>query len=190
MESALPDRYERRYIHGMKLSSSVRSLIALLLCLLLPLQAGATLARAAAMARHAGQMPAQVSPAVIKDDAAVPLLVHGGLHGAHTAHAGHGVHAADAAHTAPHPHSHQGHHGDHSLKAPADAKPASHKAVHAKAGCADCAKCCLMAASAPPPVLSASFAPAVARASFEPQRALAPAFLTSGPDRPPRHLPA
>jgi hypothetical protein len=202
MASALPDRYERRYILGMNLSSSVRTLIALLLCLLLPLQAGATLARAAAMARHAAQMPTAVSPAVARDDAAIPLLAHGGLHGghhadqhgAHTVHAGHGGHAADAAHAAPHSHSHQGHHGDHGLKAPADvkpaSKPASHQAVHAKAGCADCAKCCLMAASAPPPVLSASFAPAVARASFEPQRALAPAFLTSGPDRPPRHLTA
>lgn len=63
---------------------------------------------------------------------------------------------------------------------------ASHKDRHAKAECQTCAKCCLMAASAPPPVLNPTLAPAVTRAAFTPSADPAPAFLTDGPERPPR----
>ncbi len=129
---------ELRYIVGMKFNTVIRTVIALLLCLLLPLQAGATLARATAMAHHVAHRAAN--------------------------------HHDPAAHG-------QTDHG----------KAFSHQSVHAKAGCIDCAKCCLLAASAPPPVLTADFVPAVARASFLPQSAPAPAFLTDGPERPPRH---
>ncbi len=192
----------------MKLSSAVRTLIALLLCLLLPLQAGATLARAASMARH-GVALTHTNIAAAGTASATPAstqLAHGDHagHADHVSHAGHDAHAgheaqighADA-HAGPagapshHDHAVPGKHHHPTLKDPAtDGKPSSHKAVHAKAGCADCAKCCLLAASAPPPMLAASFAPRVARASFEPQRAIDPAFLTDGPDRPPRHLTA
>ncbi len=143
----------------MKFSPAIRTLLALMLCLLLPLQAGATLARATAMARH-GSM--SVPPS---QDA------HAGHHGDRVDHGNHG---------------HGGHGGQ--VVTPADSESGSHKSVHAKAGCADCAKCCLLAASAPPPASAASFTPDAVRAAFLAQRAPTPSFLTDGPDRPPRHL--
>lgn len=178
----------------MRFNRAFRTLIALILCVLLPLQAGATLARASAMARH-GIAPVPVmAAAAAQPAAAANAIVHAPAwpslaQGAHHSHPGpahaqpaaedHGIHAAPL---------HSVHDGK--LVQPDDGKPVSHKTVHAKAGCTDCAKCCLLAASAPPPMLCASFAPAVARASFDAQRAPAPAFLTDGPDRPPRPLPA
>ncbi len=159
----------------MKSNTVIRAVIALLLCLLLPLQAGATLARATAMARHGA---AGAATTVKRPDAVsrVQPLAHAGHHGQ-------GSHAAhDAAHV------HQAAHEPAVHGQPGKAKSATHQSVHAKAGCVDCAKCCLLAASAPPPVLTVEFAPAVARAAFFPQSAPAPAFLTDGPDRPPRYL--
>lgn len=191
----------------MKVSHALRTLFALVLSLLLPLQAGATLARATAMALHAGAPvgPMTVAPP-LDQDRALDQLAHG-------AHAGHAVHAdhaadgghgsdvdldADARHDTDTVHGTYGTHGEsadgkpvsHKAspdKATAD-KPTSHYAKHAKAGCADCAKCCLHAASAPPPMLPAVFVPMVVRASFTVQHAPIPAFLTDGPERPPRHL--
>ncbi len=168
----------------MKAITVLRPLIALLLCVLLPLQAGATLVRATTMARHgaAHTLSAPVGAEAGAQLALAQEVHHAGshalMHGQLSAHAGH---ASPPAHAALHP--------------PADAKAvsdkaASHQAKHAKAGCSDCAKCCLQAASAPPPMLSAVFPPAVARASFRPQHAPVPAFLTDGPERPPRVLTA
>lgn len=158
---------ESRYIVGMKVITVIRPWIALLLCLLLPLQAGATLARATAMARHGAvhRVAVQTVAPPAAQEQAISVLAHHGHHG-HVAH-GHST----------------------GSKATSD-KLMSHQAKHAKAGCADCAKCCLQAASAPPPMLPAVFVPAVARASFTAQHAPVPAFLTDGPERPPRHLNA
>lgn len=158
-----------------------RTVLALLLCLLLPLQAGATLARSAAMAMHGG---------VHATAATVSELQATGEHADHQVHGGK-LQRHDQVH---HEHKqykqNKQHHEHHARMPTADAKVSGHKTLHAKAGCVDCAKCCLIAASAPPPALPASFAPAVARASFISQRAPAPAFLTDGPERPPRHRTA
>lgn len=168
----------------MKFNTVIRTVIALLLCLLLPLQAGATLARATAMARH-GSVGATMAVTKEQDRERAQRLAHSGHqgHGAQRSHVGaqaapahHGAHRA-ANHREPAAHGQQD-----------EGKASLHQSVHAKAGCVDCAKCCLLAASAPPPVLTADFAPAVARASFLSQSAPAPLFLTDGPDRPPRHL--
>ncbi len=167
----------------MKSNTVIRTVIALLLCVLLPLQAGATLARATAMARHGSAGTTAAAMAAEAARSGQPAM-HAGHHGHGSApyhaepvhHGAHGAHgAADAQATAAH-------------GQPDQARAATHQSVHAKAGCADCAKCCLQAASAPPPVLVADFAPALARAAFLPQSAPAPAFLTDGPERPPRHL--
>ena len=161
----------------MKSNTVIRTAIALLLCLLLPLQAGATLARATAMARHGTGGASTTVKSADAGQRMQPL--------AHAGHHGQGVHAAQVHHGA---HGATDHHGPAAHGQPDKVKAGTHQSVHAKAGCADCAKCCLLAASAPPPVLTADFAPAVARAAFLPQSAPAPAFLTDGPDRPPRHL--
>lgn len=175
----------------MKFTPAIRTLVALMLCLLLPLQAGATLARATAMARHGG----------VHAPMAAPPAAQAAAHNAHDAHHAHvGHHGSDHPHAGhkghgdtPAPAPHQGDQGDQGNQGrqvqPADGK-ASHKTVHAKAGCVDCAKCCLQAAAAPPSALAPSFAPGMSRVAFVSQRAPAPAFLTGGPDRPPRPLPA
>ncbi len=143
------------------MNSIVRTLVALLLCALLPLQAGAALVRSTSMsASHA------VRSASINMQRAAPLDVATGDHAQH----GH--------------HSHQAKPAAEHLPMP-DAAP-SHKQHHAKAECQSCAKCCLMAASAPPPVLTPALAPAVTRTAFIPSADPAPAFLTDGPERPPR----
>jgi len=169
----------------MKFKSVMRTVLALLLCLLLPLQAGATLARATAMARH-GSAGAAVAVKTEQAGERVQPLAHAGhqRHGAQGSHAG--AQDAAAAHHGAHRAANHPEAAAHGQQA--QGKAASHQSVHAKAGCVDCAKCCLLAASAPPPVLTADFAPAVARASFLSQSAPAPSFLTDGPDRPPRHL--
>ncbi len=173
----------------MKAITVMRPLIALLLCVLLPLQAGATLVRATTMARHGGAHT--LSAPGLSESRAQTAPAHDAHHaGNHAA-----MHVQPSAHA-----GHEGHEGHDRPLLPADGnavadKAAAHKANshqdrHAKAGCSDCAKCCLQAASAPPPMLSAIFSPAVARASFSPQDAPAPAFLTDGPERPPRALNA
>lgn len=140
------------------MNSIIRTFVALLLCAVLPLQAGAALVRSTAMsASHA----LRAAPVVAQQEASDAA--------AHHAHHGHHAQPADGA------------------RPQAVALPAaSHKDRHAKAECQTCAKCCLMAASAPPPVLNPTLAPAVTRAAFIPSADPAPAFLTDGPERPPR----
>lgn len=224
----------------MKAITIVRPLIALLLCLLLPLQAGATLARATAMVLHGG-IPAlaKAKPSPMAHHRAMDGVAHD-RHGTDAAQGGHGIRGTDGAHGdhgvkgIPVAHGTETGHGMHaahgeftgsrviaddaasgklvsdeqasdkqasheaastspaSIQAAANqqvsGKSASHQAKHAKAGCADCAKCCLQAASAPPPMLPAVFVPTFVRAAFIAQQAPAPAFLTDGPERPPRQL--
>ena len=158
----------------MKSTPVIRTAYASRLGLLLPLLAGSTLARATAMARH-GTVVTAAKPAA---ESVRPMQAH--------AQAGHHGHGARPAHDGAH--AHHGEHGPAAQAQHGDGKTATHQSVHAKAGCADCAKCCLLAASAPPPALVADFAPAVARALFLSQSTPVPAFLTDGPDRPPRHF--
>ena len=145
------------------MNSLLRAFVALMLCVLLPVQAGATLVRSTAMsAAHA------LKPAAMPQAAPAPA-VHTGQHAHH--------HAAFV-------------HPAHQAKQDTVAVKSSHKERHAKAECQSCAKCCLLAASAPPPALGPAPAPAVARAAFVSSADPAPSFLTDGPERPPRSLAA
>jgi hypothetical protein len=141
--------------------SFTRMVIASVLCLLLPLQAGASVMRSAVMsAAHATQAGAQ------KNDASLQL-----------------------AHAIGVPHQHGAHAHQHKLpnkKAGKAAKPASTQQV--KAACHDGAQCCLHGASAPPTVNPLCINPAIARIAYRRHSVPAVLFITEGPERPPRFL--
>lgn len=143
--------------------SLFRIVIASLLCLLLPLQAGASVARSAAMsAQHAARSSGQIS--------AKPLQL---------------------AHAIGVPHQHGAHAHHENLPNKKASKPSkSRTAQQAKADCHEGSKCCLMAASAPPSANLHCFDPAIARVAHVPHSLPAAAFITDGPDRPPRFLNA
>ncbi len=145
------------------MSSLFRIAVASLLCLLLPLQAGAAMVASTAMsARHAAQ--SHVQPA------AKPLQL---------------------AHAIGVPHQHGAHAQHDKLPNKKAAKPSKPRpAQQAKAGCHDVAKCCLVAASAPPSAIHQCFDPAIARVAYVPHSVPAVAFITDGPERPPRFLAA
>ena len=145
------------------MSAIVRIVVASLLCLLLPLQAGASVARSAAMsAQHAA---------------------HGSTHEA--------VKPLQLAHAIGVPHQHGAHAHHENLPNKKASKPAKARtSQQAKSECDDGAKCCLMAASAPPSVNNQCFDPAIARVAFVPHSIPAAAFITEGPERPPRFLNA
>ena len=130
-----------------------------MLCLLLPLQAGASVARSAAMsAQHAGHNSEQHS--------AKPLQL---------------------AHAIGVPHQHGAHAHHENLPNKKASKPSkAHTTQQAKTDCHDGAKCCLMAASAPPSTNTHCFDPAIARVAYVPHSLPAAAFITEGPERPPR----
>jgi hypothetical protein len=181
---ALPCLPEGRY--SVRMKPAFRTLIALLLCLLLPLQAGATLARSTAMVLRGGMHPATVTAPRAVDElqhAASPQALHAG----HDTQAMHAMHRHHGDQPLQH---HAPVHGGHDLQpdhAPsANIILSAHHKTHAKTGCVDCAKCCLLAASAPPPARPPSLAPVAARVSFIAQHAPETAFFTDGPERPPR----
>lgn len=140
-----------------------RNLLAVVLCLVLPLQASAALVRAVTMMApghpaqsHAGSASPQVS-----------LQVAHAIGAAHQ----HGAHA---------------HHEKLPKQKAGKAAPASHKAKHAKGECPSCAKCCLLAAVAPPPAWAPESSIAVSRVAFVAAPLSIPSFLPDGPERPPR----
>ncbi len=139
------------------MTSLARIVIASLLCLLLPLQAGAVVVRSVVMsAQHAAHTSAK------------PLQLAHAIGAPHQ----HGAHATQD--KSPHKKS---------------AKPAKARSMQqAKAECHDGAKCCLVAASAPPPANGPCFYPAIARLAYTPLSLPPVAFLTDGPERPPRTL--
>jgi hypothetical protein len=141
------------------MNSFFRIAIASLLCLLLPLQAGAAVARSTAMsAQHATQAGAK------------PLQL---------------------AHAIGVPHQHGAHSHHENLPNKKAGKPVKSRSVQqAKADCHEAAKCCLAAASAPPSANNQCFDPAIARVAYIPHSLPAVAFLTGGPERPPRFLNA
>jgi hypothetical protein len=137
--------------------------IALLLCLLLPLQAGASIARSAMMSAQYAVRNSEPSVAQTLQLAHAIGVPH--QHGAHSTH------------------------DKSQLKKPA--KPAKARSPQqAKADCHDVAKCCLMGATAPPSTAPYCFDPAIARVTHAPLSVPAVAFLTDGPERPPRLLTA
>ncbi len=141
--------------------SLTRIVIASLLCLLLPLQAGATVARSAVMsAAHATQARAQQPVA--------PMQL---------------------AHAIGVPHQHGAHAHQHKLpnkKSGKSARTASPQQV--KVACHDLAKCCLLGASAPPSVNPSCIDPAIARVAYRRHSLPAVLFITEAPERPPRFL--
>jgi len=160
-DSSLPPRGDSGYISPM--SSTFRTTVALLLCLLLPLQAGASMVRSAGMsAKHAAQM---TSPSDMRTMQLAHAIGVPHQHGAHATH-------------------------DKPLKKKAGKPAKSHTSQQAKAHCHEGAKCCLMAASALPSVTRYRFDPAIARVSYASLSMPAVAFLTDGPERPPRFLTA
>ena len=148
------------------MKSIVRITLASLLCLLLPLQSGAVVARAAAMSvQHAKQVNH-----IGAQDADKPLQL---------------------AHAIGVPHQHGAHAHHENLPNKKALKPAKARSTQqAKSECHDGAKCCLVAASAPPSANTQCFDPAIARVAYLPHSLPAVAFLTDGPERPPRFLNA
>ncbi len=149
--------------------TTFRTLIAVFLSLLLPLQAGSALARSASMlSRHLEPATAAAGTAN-----AAPLQL---------------AHAIGV----PHQHNAHAHHEHHHAKkvAPSGKGEASHKARHAKGNCSDCGKCCVTAAVAPPASNGAGFEPTAIRAAFIPSRERIAAHVHDGPERPPRLLTA
>ncbi|WP_018228744.1 hypothetical protein [Methyloversatilis universalis] len=88
----------------------------------------------------------------------------------------------------------EGHHHDPSMPAvhpTHDGEPAhgaDHAPAHGKYGCSACAACCIGGALASPAPLLPASAHLHERPLPVPQPAAA--FITEGPERPPRHLPA
>lgn len=140
-----------------------RSLVAFLLCLVLPLQAGAVLVRTVTMMSLPG--PASAAGETASPQAAVQV-----------------AHAIGAAHQ----HGAHAHHENLPKQKAGKAAPASHKAKHAKVECPTCAKCCLLAAAAPPPAAPAALSTPMSRAAFAAAPLAIPSFLPDGPERPPR----
>ncbi len=143
-----------------------RYLMAALLCVALPLQAGAALARAVTMMPPAAPAHAAAGAATVHAPHA-PMQVAHAIGAAHQ----HGAHA---------------HHENLPKQKAGKAAPASHKAKHAKGECPTCAKCCLLAAAAPPPAAPAAFSTPMSRAPFAAAPLAIPSFLPDGPERPPR----
>lgn len=141
-----------------------RTLLAVLLCLVLPLQAGAGLVRAITMVAPAHDAQPHDHPAPSQASMQV-------------------AHAIGAAHQ----HGAQAHHEKLPKQKAGRAAPASHKAKHAKGECPTCAKCCLLAAAAPPPALTPESSIPVSRVAFMSAPLSIPSFLPDGPERPPRH---
>lgn len=153
--------------------TSFRLLVALFLCLLLPLQAGSALARAAGMQSRHHAPAAETATTAGNAAATAPLQL---------------AHATGS----PHPHDAHARHQHHAAKkaAPSAGDEASHQTRHAKGHCSDCGKCCVTAAVALPSSLVASFRPPVTRAAYVPSRARIAAHIPDGPERPPRFLTA
>lgn len=149
-----------------------RYLVAALLCLVLPLQASAALVRTITM-----MSPASTEQPVAEfaSPQAPAILAH--------------------AIGAPHQHDAHAHHEnlprqkagkDGRVGKEGKAAPASHQSRHAKGACPTCAKCCLLAAAAPPPALLPPSSIPVSRISYAAMALVIPSFLPDGPERPPR----
>lgn len=157
-----------------------RHLIAVLLCLVLPLQAGAALARAVAMVPladtvkttgMAGQDASLQAPVQVAHAIGAPHL-----HGAHAHHENLPRQKAETSSPAK----------PGAAPASPKAAPDSHKSKHAKGECPTCAKCCLLAAAAPPPAWAEASAIPVTRVGFAATQLSVPSFVPDGPERPPR----
>ena len=149
------------------MNSLARIAIASLLCLLLPLQAGASVARSAAMsAQHAG-------------------------HGSNNSSVQGSEKSLQLAHAIGVPHQHGAHAHHENLPNKKASKPLKLRgSQQAKADCHEGAKCCLMAGSAPPSTSTHCFDPAIARVAHVQHHLPAAVFITEGPERPPRFLNA
>lgn len=145
----------------MSMKSTARFVIATLLCLLLPLQAGAAVVRSASMsAQHAASENLQSS--------GTPLQL---------------------AHAIGMPHQHGAHaHQDKLPNKKADKRSKSRGTQQVKTDCHDGATCCLFAAAAPPSANAQCVNPAMARVAFSRHSLPAIVFITEGPERPPRFL--
>ncbi len=154
-----------------------RFLIAVFLCLLLPLQSGI------AFARSAGMVSVHRAAAQTASPAASPQ--------AETLQVAHAI-------GKPHQHDAHAHHEHRQLKkaspsARDDSKrdhSGSHKSRHASGACQDCAKCCVTAAAAPPPASLPTLQPSAVRSAFLPSVTRIRVHTPDGPERPPRSLTA
>ncbi len=140
-----------------------RTLVSVLLCLVLPLQASAALVRAVTMMAPAHPAPSHAGSALPPPSMQV-------------------AHAIGA----PHQHGAHAHHEKLPKQKAGKSAPASHKAKHAKGDCPTCAKCCLLAAVAPPPAVAPDSSIPVSRVAFVAAPLSVPSFLPDGPERPPR----
>ena len=143
--------------------SSVRYLIVVVLCCLLPVQGALAFVRSVGMASHHAQALQAVAVAVAADIA--PGVNHSIHHNHHQAHQP-ALLSVDKTEKLP-------------------AKPSA----HTQASCTDCAKCCLAGAAAPPPSSiqpSAVFFMLSAVTTLSVEVAIR---MPDNPERPPRALP-
>lgn len=157
---------------------SVRNLILLLLCCLLPAQGALAFARSVGMISHHARL---------LQNAAVTQLAHPAPHVA-------------PRHTSGHPQTAHAHHTSHAHHAHATTPASSDtteksspltfsKTSHTPASCTDCSKCCLVGAAAPPPVVMQAPVVSFALRTFKSTRPETAGHIPEKPERPPR-LPA
>ena len=139
---------------------SLRHLIILLLCCLLPVQGALAFARSVGMVSHHARS-----------------LQAAAASGDHQHH-----------HQGQHQGQHQAHHlGQPSVDTPAKAHAKS--APHSQASCTDCAKCCLTGATAPPPAAFQASAVSFVLSAFKLVSIEVAVHIPEKPERPPRALP-
>ena len=141
----------------------ISHLVTLLLCYLLPVQG------ALAFAQSVGSVSHHVRPV----QATARLTT---------------THNAPVAHRHHH-HGHpQAHHAAHLSLDPRD-KASTKSMSHSQATCADCAKCCLTGATAPPPVAAQLSAIPFVLTAFQPVSIDLALHIPEKPERPPRVFP-
>lgn len=156
------------------LSRRFRLLLALCLAWTLPLQG---LAAARMLWCHGPQMPLQMQASALLAGASPVAPAPHARHATHAATAD----AADAAMSSQAP----CHDGTAATASPTSTPAAGHAADDASTGCAHCAACTLGAALPAAVPLLPGHAPAHQAVTARPG-VQAPAFLTGGPERPPR----
>jgi len=160
---------------------SVRKLIVLLLCCLLPVQGALAFVRSVGMMSHHARLLqtapvtrlADPAPVVTAHDANGQQQAHHEHHAHHTQNKQHTQHAQPAALPFA---------GNAVKFLQSSAKPAG----HSKASCADCAKCCLVGAAAPPPAVMQAPAVSFVLHTFKPVCPEVAGHIPEKPERPPR----
>ena len=142
---------------------SLRHVIIVLLCCLLPVQGALAFVRSVGMASHHAQALQ-----------AVALVT-----------------ATDSVPGAKHP-THHNHHQAHQpglLLVDKSEKPPAKSTLHSQASCTDCAKCCLAGAAAPPPNTIQPSAVSFVLSAVTPVSVEAVVRMPENPERPPRAFP-